>query len=147
MSVLIRDPRRRVLLVQPAGRTDFMMPGSSAHPDETAEQAASRALADDLTMRRAVTGVLVRDPHPANFDTGAAELLHVVLDGGAMTDTEAGALSLPARGTSISALEWVPLDGLCKYVQPFTEARVRAAYAAACRGVRLRMDAEQCRAA
>ncbi|WP_267883992.1 NUDIX domain-containing protein [Streptomyces sp. NRRL WC-3742] len=141
MSVLIRDPQRRVLLVQPATRDDFVVPGGSVHPDESLEQAAARVLAYDLGMRRSTEGVLVRDRVPACFDSGAAERLHVVLDGGTMSGAQAGALSVPVGGQAVNTLAWVSLDDLSKYVRPHAEARVRAAYGAACSGLRLRAGA------
>ncbi|MFJ9694881.1 NUDIX domain-containing protein [Kitasatospora sp. NPDC101183] len=143
VSVLVRDPQRRVLMVQPAGRDDFVLPGGSVHPDESLAQAAARLLAYDLGMHRTTEGVLVRDRRPACFDTDTTEMLHVVLDGGTMTTADAGALSLPVGGQAVKTLTWVSLSDLPKRARAHTEARVRAAYVAACSGLRLRADAGQ----
>ncbi|MET8627913.1 NUDIX domain-containing protein [Kitasatospora sp. NPDC004669] len=152
VSLLIRDRRRRVLLIQPAHRDDMVLPGGAMHPGESVTEVAVRALVDDMGMRRTTAGVLTLDRHPAALDTGAAEVLTVVIDGGVMANAEADALSLPVRTEAIAALEWVPLGVLHEYTMPFTEHRIRAAYAAALRGIRLRLaylgePAEQFRAA
>ncbi|MEU6237510.1 NUDIX hydrolase [Kitasatospora sp. NPDC047058] len=152
VSVLIRDRLGRVLLVQPKHRSDMVLPGDGVHPKESVSEAAARALTDSMGMRRATMGALLLEQHPANLETGSAEALAVVLDGGLMVSADAAALSLPIRTEAVDAFEWVPLDALSRYVLPVIEHRIRAAYAVALRGIRLQLayvgePADQLRAA
>ncbi|MFE2407075.1 NUDIX domain-containing protein [Kitasatospora sp. NPDC059408] len=136
--VLIRDQGGRVLLIQPPYRDDLVLPGDGVHPGEQAAEAAARALADSIGLRRTLMGALAYDTVPANFNTGAAETLSVVLNGGVMTTVEADALSLPVRASDgIDALVWVHVDDLHQHVLPPTEHRIREANAAALLGIRL----------
>ncbi|MFB7905248.1 NUDIX domain-containing protein [Kitasatospora sp. NPDC056076] len=131
VSVLVRDPRGRVLLVQPAYRDDMLLPGGGVHPGESIADAAARVLVDSLQIHRPITAVRAIDCAGHNFDTGAVEVVTVVVDGGVMTTAEARALSLPVDTERLTAVDWAPVDQLHAYVLAFTEHRIRAAHTAA----------------
>ncbi|SDT11609.1 NUDIX domain-containing protein [Streptomyces sp. TLI_053] len=126
-----------VLLVLPAERPDWTLPGGGVIPGESVAAAARRALSDWTGLEREIGHGLVEDQVPQDVATGAPEGIAIVCDGGRMSLTEAGALSLPVkRALDIRALEWVPVDLLSRYTEPFIERRIRAAVAASLLGNR-----------
>ncbi|MET8702233.1 NUDIX hydrolase [Kitasatospora sp. NPDC004723] len=136
--VLIRTQQDDVLLLKPAYRPDWLLPGGGAHPGEPIAYAAARELAEELGLRRRITHALAIDHVAANPDTRHSEGLNVVCDGGLLSNAEAAALSVPLRAASeIEALAWVSPNKLSDYVAPFMEYRIRAAFAAAASGFRL----------
>ncbi|MFD7738431.1 NUDIX hydrolase [Streptomyces sp. MJM8645] len=136
--VLIRNQDGHALLVRPRYREDHTLPGGGVHPGEQLVDAAAREIAEEVGLKRMITHALAIDQIPANPDSGAAEELNIVLDGGVMTTAQAGALSLPVRAAEeIAEFRWVPVDELHRHTLPFMERRIRQAVAAALVGIRL----------
>ncbi|MFD8315768.1 NUDIX domain-containing protein [Kitasatospora purpeofusca] len=126
-----------VLLVLPADRPDWTLPGGSVIPGESVAMAARRALHDRLGLEREISHGLAEDQVPANANTGAPDGIAIVCDGGRMTLADISAMSLPiGHALDTRGLEWVPVDLLSRYTEPYIERRIRAAVTAAALGHR-----------
>ncbi|WP_406115937.1 NUDIX domain-containing protein [Kitasatospora purpeofusca] len=126
-----------VLLVLPADRPDWTLPGGIVIPGESVAVAARRALRDRIGLEREISHGLAEDQVPSNVDTGAPDGITIVCDGGRMTLADVSAMSLPVKhALDTRALEWVPVDLLSRYTEPYIERRIRAAVAAAALGHR-----------
>ncbi|MFC5664467.1 NUDIX domain-containing protein [Kitasatospora misakiensis] len=147
----MEDPRRRigtqvlilnqagnsVLLVHPTYRADWTLPGGDVAPGEPIITAARRVLFDRIGLDREISHGLLGDQVPYNSNTGTPERISIVCDGGRMSVTDAAALSVPINhAPETRALEWVPIDLLPRYTEPYIERRIRAAVASIALGHR-----------
>ncbi|WP_441251214.1 NUDIX domain-containing protein [Kitasatospora sp. McL0602] len=136
--IVLRDPKGRVLMVDPAYRPGLILPGGAARDGETIADAAARELHEETGLVRELTHLVTLDQVPADPETGSAEGLNVVLDGGTLTEEETAAVALPESAEGeLLALVWVPVADLDKYALPYQARRVREAVAAIGRGDRL----------
>jgi 8-oxo-dGTP diphosphatase len=92
-AVLFSDVRGRVLLVEPAYKPDWEIPGGSVEADESPYAAAVREVEEELGLRVRPGRLLVTDWVPPEF--GRTDGLMLVFDGGELTGAEAGRIRLP----------------------------------------------------
>lgn len=136
--VLVRNRSGDVLLVRPAYKNGWQLPGGGARPGEALVVAAARELKEETGLSREIRHALALDQVPVAADSPSAEGFDVVCDGGTLTPEEASAVTVPESAPhALSSLTWVPLDDLDTHTFPCQERRIRAAVAAAEHGLRL----------
>ncbi|WP_322762734.1 NUDIX hydrolase [Frankia sp. Cr2] len=88
-GALFRDPAGRVLLVQPAYRTDtWLLPGGAMDPGEYPWETARREVREEIGLELQPGRLLGVDWVPAR-DDGRPPLIHFIFDGGVLTETDA----------------------------------------------------------
>ncbi|MBD0739810.1 NUDIX domain-containing protein [Streptomyces sp. CBMA29] len=133
--VLITDDDHRILLVKPTYKHQdeergWQLPGGHAHANEPIAEAGERELLEETGLSRTLTHVLLVDQVPANPETGSAEGVNFVLEGGYLTSDEANRVTLPPSAAhELSALKWVDLGELDAHTFPYQARRIRAAAA------------------
>ena len=93
-AVLFSDERGRVLLVEPAYKPDWEIPGGTVEADESPYAAAVREVAEELGLRVRPGRLLVVDwvpPQPNRTDG-----LMLVFDGGLLPAEQVARIELPA---------------------------------------------------
>ncbi|WP_406088657.1 NUDIX domain-containing protein [Kitasatospora purpeofusca] len=133
--LILNQSGTSVLLVHPTYRADWILPGGGVELGESVAGAARREVREELGLDRVITHGLIVDQVPAN--TGAAEGLNVVCDGGSLTLTDAAPCPPFDAAGEIRAVEWVLLDELGDRCEPFMERRIRAAVASVMHGTRI----------
>lgn len=91
-DVIVRDPDGRILLVDPAYKPDWDLPGGMAEANEPPAEAVRRELREELGLTVTVGDLLCVDwvsPHGPWDD-----LLNFLFDGGTLDRTAIGALRL-----------------------------------------------------
>ncbi|MGG2460149.1 NUDIX domain-containing protein [Streptomyces sp. RGM 3693] len=131
---IIRDKTGAVLLVQKRYKDGaFGVPGGCAHENEAPHLACGREVREETGLNRTPgpLRLLAVDYMPRNDETGVAEGLNFVFDGGTVASDAEIVLPEPAPGEEPELIGWefVPLDRLREFVTPNTERRVRAAVA------------------
>src|SRR6266545_6639623 len=89
---LCRDRAGRVLLVDPVYRDTWDLPGGAVEAEESPQAACRREVAEELGLDRPVGRVLALDWVPSRPER--PEGLIVVYDGGVLTATDIGAITL-----------------------------------------------------
>src|SRR5229473_7540117 len=92
VGALCRDQESRVLLVDPVYRDTWDLPGGAVEAEESPQTACRREVAEELGLDRPVGRVLAVDWVPSR--PGRPEGLVVVYDGGVLTATDIGAITL-----------------------------------------------------
>ena len=93
-GVLLSDEEGRLLLVEPAYKPDWEIPGGSVEQDESPRAAALRELHEELGLTVSVGPLLVVDWVPPRPDR--TEGLMLVFDGGVLAADRAERIVLPA---------------------------------------------------
>ncbi|MER5549762.1 NUDIX domain-containing protein [Streptomyces sp. NPDC002589] len=101
-AALFTDPLGRVLLVQPAYRDQWLLPGGAAEHGESPAQACAREVREELGLTRPPGRLLAvhwLPPDHPDINAGMAMPGEVryILDGGTLTEEEIAALHLPAN--------------------------------------------------
>lgn len=94
-GVLLSDDHERTLLVEPAYKADWEIPGGAVEADESPYTAAVRELTEELGLRVQPGRLLVTDWVPPQ--PGRTEGLMMVFDGGLLTPAQTELIRLPAE--------------------------------------------------
>jgi 8-oxo-dGTP pyrophosphatase MutT (NUDIX family) len=94
-GVLLSDSQGRVLLVEPAYKPDWEIPGGTVEAGESPYAAAVRELKEELGLRVSPGPLLVVDWVPPQPDR--TEGLMTVFDGGTLTPEQTARIQLPAE--------------------------------------------------
>ncbi|KHD74260.1 NUDIX hydrolase [Actinoplanes utahensis] len=94
-GALLTDDRGRVLLVEPAYKDYWEIPGGAVEADESPLTAVTRELAEELGLRLRPGRLLVTDWVPPR--AGRTEGLMMVFDGGTLTPEQAARIQVPAE--------------------------------------------------
>lgn len=92
---LLTDDQDRILLVKPAYKDPWEIPGGVVEAGESPSAAARRELQEELGFDRAPGRLLVADYRTAAPGTGRPDGLRFVFEGGVLTDDEVAAIRLP----------------------------------------------------
>ncbi|MFJ5117627.1 MULTISPECIES: NUDIX domain-containing protein [unclassified Kitasatospora] len=123
--VLLRDPRGRVLLIDPDFMDGLILPGGSARANESPHEAAARHLHAETGLNRRPTHLLAVDFTPADR---YLERLNLVFDGGTLSDHEAARITVPPQHRSgLLGHRFVDPRRLPTVMSPAQAARVREA--------------------
>ena len=126
--VLIQDGQHRVLLVKPTYRDGHQLPGGAVHQSESIAEGAARELEEETGLVRRLTHFVALDYVPYNSETGVAEGLNVVCDGGVLSDAAADAVAVPETAADeLESCLWAWPDQLHEYCLPYQERRIREA--------------------
>lgn len=133
---LVLDRQDRVLLVNPAYDCKaWQLPGGGAHQGETLASAAARELEEETGLTRKFTHFVALDYVPFNPDTGIAEGLNFVCDGGTLSEDEAATVAVPdAAAAELESCAWVRPEELDFYAKPDQARRISEALEAIRRG-------------
>jgi ADP-ribose pyrophosphatase YjhB (NUDIX family) len=104
-GVLLVDGEGRLLLVKPAYRDEWLVPGGVVEPNETPAQAALRELIEETGIEAHLTGLVCVDAVPAHH--GFSESIHFLFSAKAAPDALAKAR---ADGKEIIDVAWIDLD-------------------------------------
>lgn len=113
-DVVLHDASGRLLLVDPAYKPDWDLPGGMAEANEAPRAAAERELREELGLRRKVAALLCVDwvpPHGPWDDS-----LAFVFNGGLLSEEEHSGLVLPAG--ELRALRFFDLEEVERLVRP-----------------------------
>jgi 8-oxo-dGTP pyrophosphatase MutT (NUDIX family) len=122
-GVLYRNAAGDVLLVEPAYKPTWEIPGGSVEPDESPRQAARREVVEELGAELPVHGLLVVDwVEPAE---PRPDGLMFVFDGGVVSDAVATRITLPAA--ELLSWRWCDRAAVRSLTMPRLAARVLAA--------------------
>ncbi|MBB5934871.1 NUDIX domain-containing protein [Streptomyces zagrosensis] len=128
-SVLLTGPQDSVLMVLVSyGDAKWHLPGGARARDEAPQKAAERRLMRETNIRRTVRDVLALDYRTASSAEDKGEGLHIVYDGGTLTDEEASNLSLPERARAAHReIGLIPSSHLYEQCSPRIAERVTQA--------------------
>jgi 8-oxo-dGTP diphosphatase len=93
-TVLFTDYAGRVLVVEPAYKSRWELPGGAVEGDESPWQAAAREVGEELGVARSPGRMLLMDYVPS--DPGRTEGVITVFDGGVLAESAVAAMRLPA---------------------------------------------------
>lgn len=126
---LFLDDQQRVLLVKPAYKEPWEIPGGGVEPGESPREACKRELREELGIDVEPGRLLCVDHRPATAD-GRPDALRFVFDGGVISRADADRFRLDPS----ELLEWrfVALPDLDAYVVPVLARRLRSAAAIGC---------------
>jgi 8-oxo-dGTP diphosphatase len=120
---LFRDPAGRVLLVQPAYKDSWEIPGGGVEENEAPHTAAHRELREELGIERHPNQLLCVDWRPA-VDGTRGDALRFVFDGGVIGEDTTASFALDAR--ELVGWAFVDSDDLEDYLKPAMVRRIRA---------------------
>ncbi|WP_238447388.1 NUDIX hydrolase [Micromonospora sp. 4G55] len=125
-GVILRDPTGRVLLVHPAYKDVWEVPGGTVEPDESPADACTREIREELGLSIPAGSLLCVDWVPASppWDGG----LMFVFDGGVLTADQIAAMRLCPD--ELDGSEFVEPERLGEVLIPRLARRVTAAVAA-----------------
>ncbi|MBB5938796.1 NUDIX domain-containing protein [Streptomyces zagrosensis] len=128
-SVLVTGPENSVLMVLVNyGDNKWHLPGGARARDEAPHQTATRRALRETGIRRDVRDVLAVDYRTAGAAPDKGEGLHIVYDGGTLTDDEVSGLKLPERVRGAhEAIGLIPPDQLSEHCSPRIAHRVTQA--------------------
>ncbi len=124
-GALFRDDAGRVLLVDPVYKDTWELPGGAVEAEESPYAACRREVAEELGLDRPVGRVLAVDWVPSR--PGRPEGLVVVYDGGVLTATDIGAITL--EDGELAGFAFVAAGEVAALVTPLLARRI-----AACQG-------------
>ncbi|MEE6257108.1 NUDIX hydrolase [Plantactinospora sonchi] len=130
-AVLIRHDDGRILLVEPAYKDHWELPGGTVEADESPYDAAVRELAEELGLSVTPGRLLVLDWVPPR--TGRTEGVMVVYDGGVLDTTRAAGIRLPAD--ELRSWAWSTPAEAAQRLSPLLARRAAAATQAVTDGV------------
>jgi 8-oxo-dGTP diphosphatase len=135
-GALFRDAADRVLLVQPAYKSAWEIPGGAIEPGEAPRACCRRELREELGLGLEVGRLLVIDWLPPADALPDGWMF--VFDGGVLTVEQADRITLPPD----ELLDWrfVPLDEIDSYVSEFKARRLRVAHACALKEVTMDLE-------
>jgi 8-oxo-dGTP diphosphatase len=122
-DVLIRDEQERILLVNPAYKPDWDLPGGMAEANESPMAAARREIGEELGLDLEIGRLLVVDwvpPHGPWDDS-----LMFVFDGGTLGGDQAHALTVVDE--ELVELRFVEPTETGRFLRPYVGQRVRSA--------------------
>ncbi|MGE8496809.1 MAG: NUDIX domain-containing protein [Pseudomonas sp.] len=102
VGALIRDEQGRLLLVKPAYRDGWLIPGGVVDADESPRDGLLRELREELGLTRPIDTLLCVDYMVAGAAYG--EGLHLLFDGGCLNSIQAQALVI--CDAELVALHW-----------------------------------------
>ncbi|MFF0378427.1 NUDIX domain-containing protein [Actinoplanes missouriensis] len=94
-GALLTDDRGRVLLVEPAYKDDWEIPGGAVEADESPLTAVARELDEELGLSLRPGRLLVTDWVPPR--PGRTEGVMMLFDGGTLTPEQAARIRVPAE--------------------------------------------------
>ncbi|MGL5825048.1 MAG: NUDIX hydrolase [Nocardioides sp.] len=124
-QMLIRDHQERVLLCQLTYKTDWDLPGGVVEGDESPHEAATREVAEELSLSIPTGTLLVADWLPAW--SGWDDALCLVFDGGRHPANLVATAVCQAR--EIRAAEFCTLGQVAERTEDYTARRIAAAFA------------------
>jgi ADP-ribose pyrophosphatase YjhB (NUDIX family) len=130
-GVLIRDEQGRVLLVEPAYKPYWDIPGGTVEAGEPPWLTAARELREETGLDRQVGRLLVVD-HVPQEDSGLPERVAFVFDGGALSENDLRGLVL---GPEIVSVALYRAEDTRTMVKPSLAERILAAIQAADSGM------------
>ncbi len=126
-GALFRDDAGRVLLVDPVYKDTWELPGGAVEAEESPYAACRREVAEELGLDRPVGRVLAVDWVPSR--PGRPEGLVVVYDGGVLTATDIGAITL--EDGELAGFAFVAAGEVAALVTPLLARRIAACQRAA----------------
>jgi 8-oxo-dGTP pyrophosphatase MutT (NUDIX family) len=129
-AVLLRDAGNRILLVDPAYKDYWELPGGAVDADESPYDAAVRELKEELALSVTPGRLLVVDWVPPR--TGRTEGVMFVYDGGVLDPAAALEIHLPAE--ELRGWAWSTLAEAQQRLSPLLARRAAAALEAAIGG-------------
>jgi 8-oxo-dGTP pyrophosphatase MutT (NUDIX family) len=130
-GALIRDVQGRVLLLEPAYKAYWDIPGGTVDGDEAPWATAAREVSEEIGLDRPVGRLLVVD-HVPHEDGGLPERVAFVFDGGNVSENDLAGLVLSPEIVNF-ALH--PADALRAMVKSTLAERILAAIDAADSGI------------
>ncbi len=130
-GVCFRDPAGRVLLVEPAYKDDWELPGGAVEGDESPYDAAVRELREELGLVVSPGRLLVVDWVPPR--PGRTEGVMFLFDGGVLAAAAEREIRLPAD--ELLSWAWCTPDEAAERLSPLLARRVGAALRAVEDGV------------
>jgi 8-oxo-dGTP diphosphatase len=119
-DILLRDQQGRILLVDPAYKPDWDLPGGMAEANESPADAVRRELREELCLNVTVGGLLCVDwvsPHGPWDD-----LISFIFDGGILGDEAIGSLKL--ADDELRAFEFCDEAQVQERLRPYVWRRV-----------------------
>ncbi|MEV0900433.1 NUDIX hydrolase [Actinoplanes sp. NPDC049802] len=129
-GVLFLDSAGRALLVEPAYKPDWEIPGGAVEADESPRAAAVRELREELGLSTPVGRLLVTDWVPPR--DGRTEGLMLVFDGGILTPEQTAAIIVPPA--ELRGWSWCTAAETEARLSPQLARRVAAAISARSEG-------------
>jgi RimJ/RimL family protein N-acetyltransferase/8-oxo-dGTP pyrophosphatase MutT (NUDIX family) len=124
-QMLIRDSRDRVLLCELTYKADWDLPGGVVEVDESPHEAATREVAEELSLSIPTGMLLLADWLPAW--SGWDDALCLVFDGGRHSPDLAATAVCQVR--EIRSAEFCTLDQVAERARDYTTRRITAALA------------------
>ena len=121
-AVLFRDGRRRVLLVEPTYKPDWLLPGGAVEAGESPYEAAAREVEEELGLTVRPGRLLLVEWFPPRPDR--TEGVGFVYDGGVLDETRAAAIQLPPD--ELSRWAWCTVEQAALFGSPLLYREVVA---------------------
>lgn len=122
-AVLFTDAADRVLLVEPAYKDYWEIPGGAVEADESPYEAAARELKEELGLSVTPGRLLVADWVPPR--PGRTEGVMFVYDGGRLSPDQTTQISLPPQ--ELTGWAWCTPAEVRRRMTPLLARRVQAA--------------------
>jgi len=122
-GALITDDNDRILLVEPAYKPTWEIPGGSVDASEAPRTACQRELGEELSLYRTIGPLLVMDHQTQDEPRG--DSIMFIYDGGTLDDTLIATLRLP--DTELVSFRFVDACDLDQFTRPTLASRIRIA--------------------
>jgi 8-oxo-dGTP diphosphatase len=139
-AVLLRDRRSRILLVEPAYKGYWELPGGAVEAGESPYDAAARELKEELGLSVTPGRLLVVDWVPPR--AGRTEGVMFVYDGGTMEAARSAEIQLLAE--ELRSWAWSAPGQARQRLSPLLARRATAALEAATGGATVYLEDGQC---